>query len=123
MVLKEELHNGYLTDREYHDYVRLFQFTVDRVLCRHSQMREEVYRMTKPLLILPSMLLDELQAEIADRKAEIADQKAEIADRKAEIADQQALITDQKTQLADKDAEIRRLRHLVNELSAGDHMP
>lgn len=106
LVLKEELHDGYLTEREYNDYVRLFHFAVDRVLRRHSQMREEVHRMTEPLIKLPSMIVDELQAEIADQKAE--------------IAQQQALIADQESQLAGKDAEIRRLQELVNQLSAND---
>ena len=113
LVLKEELHDGYLTEQEYNDYVRLFHFAVDRVLRRHSQMREEVHRMMEPLIKLPSMIVDELQAEITDQRAEIANQKAE-------IAQQQALIANQETQLAGKDAEIRRLQKLVNQLSDND---
>ena len=38
LVLKEELSDGYLTEREYHNYVRLFQFAADRVLAKHSHM-------------------------------------------------------------------------------------
>lgn len=86
------------------------------MLRRHSQMREEVYRMTKPLLKLPSMILDELQAEIADRKAEIADQQALIANQKSQLADKDA-------EIMSKDAEIRHLRYLVSQLSAGDNTP
>lgn len=40
LVLKEELSDGYLTEREYRNYVRLFPFAADRVLARHSQMRD-----------------------------------------------------------------------------------
>ena len=92
LVLKEELVGGYLTEREYHDYVRLFHFAADRVLTKHPQMRKEVHQMTEPLIKLPSMIEDELRAEIADQKAEIADQKAEIADQKAEIQRLQELV-------------------------------
>ena len=46
--------------------------------------------MTEPLIKLPSVIMRELQAEIADKEA----------------------------QLADKDAEIQRLRELVSQLSS-----
>ena len=124
-VLKDELSNGYLTEREYHNYVRLFRFAADRVLARYPQMREEVNQMTEPLIKLPSMIEDELWARIEVQKAEIENQKAEIEDQKAEISDQQAIIANQKTQLAgkdaelqSKDAEIKRLQHLVAQLSS-----
>lgn len=69
--------------------------------------------MTEPLIKLPSMILDELQAEIADQKAEIADQQALIADQKMQLADKDA-------EIMSKDAEIRRLQNLVSQFSASD---
>ena len=89
-VLKEELSDGYLTELEYHDYVRLFYFAVDRVLRQNPQLQEEVHQMTEPLIKLPSMIVKELETQIADQKME----------------------------LADKDAEIQRLKTLVKQLSS-----
>ena len=125
LVLKEELSDGYLTEREYHNYVRLFQFAANRVLARHSQMQEEVNKMTEPLIKLPSMIEDELWAKIenqkttiADQETTIADQKTTIANQKTTIADQKIMIENQKNEIADKDAEINRLMKLVNQLSS-----
>ena len=87
LVLKEELSEGYLTEREYRNYVRLFHFAADRMLAKYPHMREEVHQMTEPLIKLPSVIEDELRAEIAE----------------------------QKLQLASKDAEIRRLQELVEQ--------
>ena len=100
-VLKEELFNGYLTEVEYHDYIRLFRFAADRVLSHHQQMREEVHRMTEPLIRLPSMIIKELQAEIAVQKAELEAKEEEIKS---------------------KEAEIQRLQKLVDQLSSDRHM-
>ena len=88
-VLKEELSDGYLTELEYHDYVRLFYFAIDRVLRQHPQLRKEAHQMTEPMIKLPSVIIKGLQAELADKDAE----------------------------LADKDAEIQRLKELLNQLS------
>ena len=110
MVLKEELSDGYLTGREYQNYMNLFRFAANRVLAKHPKMQEEVNRMTEPKIILPSMIWDKMDAEIAVRDARIADQDAKIADKDAKIADQDA-------KLADKDAEIQRLQELISRLS------
>ena len=64
MISKEELSDDYLTEREYNDYVKLFRFAADRVLAKHTQMREEVHRMTEPLIKLPSVIMDELDAKL-----------------------------------------------------------
>ena len=103
LVLKEELADGYLTELEYHDYVRLFYFAVDRVLRQHLQLREEVHRMTEPLIKLPSMIVKELEAQLENKESEIESQKSQLADKDAEIMG--------------KDAEIQRLQKLVEQLS------
>ena len=111
LVLREELSDGYLTEREYHDYVRLFRFAADRVLAKYPQMRKEVDEMTEPLIKLPSMIVDELQAEIEGQRAKIEDQRVKLADKEAEIAGQKAA-------LKSKDAEIQRLQELILQLSS-----
>ena len=109
LILNKELSDGFLTKREYDDYVRLFRFAVNKVLANHPQMREEVHRMTEPLIKLPSMIIRELETELADQKKLIADQATEIADQAAEIADQAA--------------EIQRLQELLNQRSSCSPTP
>ena len=92
--------DGYLAEEEYHDYIRLFRFAADRVL-RQQQMRGEIHRMTEPLIKLPSMIIKELQAEIAVHKTELESKSAE---------------------LERKGAEIHCLQKLVDQLSADRHM-
>ena len=106
LVLKEELSDGYLTELEYHDYVRLFYFAIDRVLRHHPQVREEMYQMTEPLIKLPSMVIKELEAEIADQRAMIANQKAQLADKDAE--------------LKSKEDEIQRLQKLLSQCASAE---
>ena len=108
--------DGYLTELEFRDYVRLFQMAADRVLAMHPQMREEVNRMTEPLIKLPSMIENELRAKL---RAEIAEQKTEIAEQRTEIAKQRTEIAKQKAEIEEKDAEIRRLQELVNQFTTG----
>ena len=63
--------------------------TKNKVVFDTTQMREEVDHMIGPIIKLPSMIEDELRAEIAEKEAE----------------------------LAGKDAEIQRLQELVNQLT------
>ena len=114
LVLKEELSDGYLTEREYSDYVRLFYFAANRVLEKYPQMREEVKRMTEPLIKLPSMIEDELRTRIADQEAEIAEQKMQLAGKDEEIESKDA-------ELESKDAEIQRLQKLIHQLTSGNN--
>ena len=92
LILNEELSDGYLTEQEYDDYVGLFQYAANKVLANHPKMRREVNRMTEPLIKLPSVIIRELEAKIADQAAEIADQAAEIADKDAKIQHLQELL-------------------------------
>lgn len=111
LVLKEELTDGYLTEQEYQDYVKLFQFAADRVLSKHPQMLKEVHRMTEPVIKLPSMIVAELLTE------ERAKMQVEQAKMQAEIEEQKVRLEKQKMQLASKDAEIQHLQELVRKLS------
>ena len=109
-VLKEELSDGYLTELEYHDYVRLFYFAIDRVLRQYPQLRKEAHQMTEPMIKLPSVIIKELQTKIADQDIQLTDKDAELADKDAKLADKDA-------ELAAKDAEIHRLKELLNQPS------
>ena len=92
LVLKEELSDGYLTELEYLDYVRLFCFAVDRVLAKHLQMRKEVHQMTEPLIKLPSMIVKELRTEITAQKTLVDSKDAELKSKDAEIKRLQELV-------------------------------
>ena len=116
LVLKEELLEGYLTEREYRHYVQLFRFATDRILCQHSEMQEEVNQMTEPLIKLSTKEEDEFWDRIEKQEAHIAEQEAHIAEQETHIAEQEA-------QLADKDAEILRLQQLVEQLASKNSTP
>jgi hypothetical protein len=58
--------------------------------------------------------LDKKDAIIADKDAALADKDAALADKDAIIADNKAALEDNKATIADKDAEIMRLRALLD---------
>ena len=114
LVVKKKLSEGYLTEREYRHYVLLFRFATDRILHQHSQLREEVRRMTEPLIKLSTKEEDEFWDRIEKQKAQIANQKSELEAQKTQLANKDA-------QLAEQEAEIRRLQQLVDQLSSENH--
>ena len=141
-VLKEELSDGYLSDREYQYYMKLFQHAADRVLAHHPQMQKEVHRMTEPLIKLTSELEDELLAridkakeelaikkeelaiksdELAMKNDELAMKKAELADVQAQLTDMQTKFTEQETVMKEQGEQIQKLLKLVNELTAASN--
>ena len=135
LVLEEELSAGYLSERDYHNYVRLFRFAINRVLAKYPHMREEVDQMMEHAIKLPSEIWDELESELADKKAEIEDKKAELEDKKAEISKMKAELENKQAEiaardselasnnaewqhkLAQKNAEIQRLQQLIDKLT------
>ena len=105
LVLEEELSAGYLSERDYHNYVRLFRFAINRVLAKYPHMREEVDQMMEHAIKLPSEIWDELEGELADKKAELEDKKAEISKMKTELENKQAEIAARDSELASSNAE------------------
>lgn len=101
LMLKEELNHGYLTIQEFDDYINLFRFAAQKIFEKHSEFLEEVDRMTKPLIELPSVREKRLRAE---NDALLADNDALLAN----LAAKNAL-------LADKDAELARMKELLNQ--------
>ena len=96
LILEDEVKQGYLTEREFDDYISLIRHAAEKIFEKHAQFRKEVDRVTKPLIELPSVrekrLLAEKDAVIADKNAAIADKDAKLADKDAEIARMQALL-------------------------------
>lgn len=76
--------------------------------------------MTEPLIKLPSVIEDELRAEIANQKNELASKDAEIAEQKSQLAGKDAELECKDAELERKDAEIRSLQELVIQLSTNN---
>ena len=143
IILKDEVEQGYLTEREYDDYVNLFRRAAEKIFEKHADFYEEVDRMTKPLIELPSVLQKRLYAEIdslnANKKALIADNETLLANNETLIADNEMLTADNEmltadnemltadnemltidrnalaVELADKNAELARMRALLEQ--------
>ena len=94
LVLKEELADGYLTEREFDDYINLFRAAASRILKdeTHAEFRKEVDRMTKPLIELPSVREKRLQAEIDALRAAKAGTDSALAKQNAELAKMKELL-------------------------------
>ena len=95
--------------------MNLFRRAAEKIFEKHADLIEEVDRMTKPMIELPSVLQKRLWAEIdtlvADRDALIADKDALIAANGTLAAD----LADKNALLADKDAELDRMRALLEQ--------
>ena len=127
IILGNELEQGYLTRKEYDDYVNLFRRAAEKVFEKHDDFRKEADRMTKPIIELPSVLQKRLYEEndeliarnkalMADNDALMADNDALMADNDALMADNDALMADKNTLLADlaeKDAQLARMKELL----------
>lgn len=102
LVLKDELRDGYLTEREFDDYINLFCAAAERIFKdeRHSEFRKEVDRMTKPLIELPSVREKRLRAELIEKDAELA------------VKDMELAVKD--TELAEKDMELAQMKELLD---------
>ena len=115
IILKDEVEQGYLTEQEYDDYVNLFRRAAEKIFEKHADFYEEVDRMTKPLIELPSVLQKRL---IADNEMLLANNKTLIADNKTLAADNETLTADRDAlavELADKNAELARMRSLLEQ--------
>ena len=122
IILKDEVEQGYLTEREYDDYVNLFRRAAEKIFEKHADFRREVDRMTKPLIELPSVLQKRLIADnetlLANNETLIADNEMLTADNEMLTADNEMLTIDRNAlavELADKNAELARMRALLEQ--------
>lgn len=112
LVLENELRDGYLTNREFDDYINLFRSAAERIFKdeKHSEFREEVDRMTKPLIELPSVREKRMRAENDALRNE---NHALRARSNAELTKKDAELAEKERQLAEKNAELARIKELL----------
>lgn len=79
VLLEEDTAAGYLTQQEAGDYIRLLLHASKHIFQKHPDYHEEVLKLTKPLIKLPSVELRETKEALDKAYAEIADKDAEIA--------------------------------------------
>ena len=103
VILQDALTNGYLKRQECSDYINLLVHASRHVFYHYPNYHEEVQRMTKPLIILPSMQIAELKAHIAEKDSQLMANKTALAEMNSQ------LLAD-KAALAEKDSEIASLR-------------
>ena len=90
VILKEEENLGNITNSERKDYLSMINLAAERVFHEHEHLKEEVLKVTKSVLVLPSDL-QRLEKELADKNAELADKDALIASLQAQLADMQRI--------------------------------
>jgi hypothetical protein len=93
VILENEVRHGRLTVTQLKDYIRMLQYSAERVFRQTPNHQEEVYRMTKSVLILPS---DEMDMALAEKDTLIAEQKNIIAAKEARIAELEQLFAASK---------------------------
>lgn len=101
---------GYLTTRECSDYLSLLVHASGHVFYHHPDLHKEVQLMTKPLIILPSMQIAELEACIAEKDSALAKKDSQLMADKTALAEKDSI-------LAEKDSEIAFLRAKLAALS------
>ena len=103
VILQDALTNKYLTGQECNDYINLLVHASRHVFYHHPDLHKEVQRMTKPLIILPSMQITELEARITEKDFQLMANKTALAEKDSQLIAN-------KTALAEKDSEIASLR-------------
>lgn len=111
MILKEELVQGYLTGREFEDYINLFRDAADKIFEKHTDFQEEVDRMTKPMIELPSRLRAEIDVLKADNDVLKANNDVLKADNNVLLAE----LAGKDKKLAESEAEIARMKELLSQ--------
>lgn len=85
VILQQDLTNGYLTKQECSDYINLLIRASEHIFYHHPAYHKEVQRMTKPLIILPSMEIAQLKASLAEKDSALAEKDSEIAALRAKL--------------------------------------
>lgn len=86
VILQDALTNGYLTRQECNDYISLLVQASGHIFYHHPAFHKEVQRMTKPLIILPSMQIAELKDRLAEKDSALAEKDSALAEKDSEIA-------------------------------------
>ena len=83
VILKEEEKLGNITDSERKDYLSMINLAAERVFREQEHLKEEVFKVTKSVLILPSDLYKEadrakqLEKELAENKIILQEKDSE----------------------------------------------
>lgn len=100
VILQDALTNGYLTKQECSDYLSLLVHASWHIFYHHPDLHKEVQRMTKPLIILPSMQIAELEARIAEKDSALAKKDFQLMADKAALAEKDSEIASLRAKLA-----------------------
>lgn len=95
VILEEEVASGRLTQGECCDYIQLLLHASQHIFKNKPEYHQEVLKVTKPLIKLPSVELRETWKALEKAQAELADRNAELADRDAENARLRKLLFEQ----------------------------
>jgi hypothetical protein len=96
VMLNNEVNHGRLTATQFKDYIRLLQFSAERVFRKTPNHQEEVYRMTKSVLILPS---DEMKMALEEKDTIITEQATVIAEKDSALAEKDSIILQLQTEI------------------------
>lgn len=100
LLLQEDLTEGYLREQECSDYVRLLVHASKHIFFHHPDYHQEVQRMTKPLIYLPSIQIMDLEARIAEQASQLAEDKIALAENKIALAEKDSEIANLRAKLA-----------------------
>jgi hypothetical protein len=89
VILENEVSQGRLTETQFKDYIRLLQYSAERVFRQTPNHQEEVYRMTKSVLILPS---DEMKMALDEKDTIITEQATALAEKDSALAEKDSTI-------------------------------
>lgn len=84
VILKEELSEGYISQQEMEDYLSLINFASERIFVHKPDYHEEVLKMTKSMIVLPSQLKDIIERQQREIE-ELTEQKDRILEEKDAI--------------------------------------
>jgi hypothetical protein len=113
VMLNNEVNHGRLTATQFKDYIRLLQFSAERVFRKTPNHQEEVYRMTKSVLILPS---DEMEMALAEKDTIITEQATALAEKNSALAKKDSALAEKDSTIAEKDSIILQLQTEIQRL-------
>ena len=96
VILKEELNEKRITEKQYNHYVELINMSAERVFCHHNDYREQVISMTNPLITFKT---DEYENQIESLSKTLAEKDAQLFAANKLSNEKDAEIADLKRQL------------------------
>jgi hypothetical protein len=113
VMLSNEVNQGRLTVTQFKDYIRLLQFSAERVFRKTPNHQQEVYRMTKSVLILPS---DEMEMALAEKAAALAEKDSALAEKDSALAEKDSALAEKDSALAEQRRKIEEQNTIILQL-------